>query len=139
MPTLSELPTIASASFRIGWTWIRIGFDVKHRTVMALWVAGPRPASTNAFGLATRRQRLLIEALVYDAEASTWPAPSVTTARRFGSKAIVKLVVEQARVTVRIEGGAAAKAVVPIAAAAASKTATRAISPDGTPGRIVRP
>ena len=65
MPTLSELPTIASVSrFRIAWTWIRIGFEARHRKVIACWISGPRLLSTNAFGSGTRRQRLLTEALV---------------------------------------------------------------------------
>ena len=128
MPTISELPTTASVSrFRIAWTWILIGFDAEHRNVVALRISGPRAVSTYPLGSATRRQRLLTEALVYDDVASTWPAPSVTTARRFGSKAIVKLDVEQAPVTVRIGDWAAAKAAVPATAAATRSTATRAM------------
>src|SRR2546421_6566549 len=128
MPTPSELPTAAFASpFRIGLTWIRIGFEARHRNVIARRISGPRPPFTNAFGCATRRQRLPTSAVVNDAEASVWPAPSVTTTRRFRSNATVKVDGEQAPVTERSGGGAAAKAVVPTAAAMASNTARRAI------------
>src|SRR5438270_13569688 len=74
---------------------------------------------------------------VKDTDASTC-TPSVRTARRFGSNAIVKECVPQAAVAVASAGAPATEAAVAAArAAAASSTTRRAISSDGTPVRIV--
>src|SRR5437764_7867403 len=71
---------------------------------------------------------------VKDTDASTCP-PSVRTARRFGSNAIVKECVAQAAVAYESAGAPTTEAAVTAATAAVtSSTTRRAISPDGTPG-----
>ena len=39
-PTPRKLPTTAPESFRIGLTWTRIGFEVRHRKLIARRISG---------------------------------------------------------------------------------------------------